>query len=245
MTNIVFLDCEASGLGPNSWPSEIGWVSSDLSRGYNSCIRPVEGWTHWDPVAEDIHGLSLDHLQRFGLPPHQVAEDLNRDLASAMVMTDSPGQDFWWLQRLYDAAGLAPSFEMPSPQPAVAQQQLQMTWWQIKGSFDASVQLTAAASTARLSGEDLELATGALCGEFGLTLHRAFDDALRHALMLHVIDIHSRPAAEQPEARVRVIGAATRIKDRVAQEWADRLGLAMGADVLSRHRRVFEALSKR
>lgn len=57
------LDIEASGFGRGSYPIEVG-----IARADGSCcaflIQPLDEWTHWDPKAELLHGISRDRLMK-------------------------------------------------------------------------------------------------------------------------------------------------------------------------------------
>jgi len=54
---IGFLDVEASGLGPDSFPIEIGWAILGGPAG-SVLIKPAPDWSQdaWDETAEDLHG---------------------------------------------------------------------------------------------------------------------------------------------------------------------------------------------
>jgi hypothetical protein len=105
------LDIEASGFGRGSYPIEVGVVLPDGSA-YCTLIAPAQGWTHWDGEAERMHGISRGLLQRHGRAAGEVAGELNRRLAGRQVYCDNWAHDFPWLARLYDAAGVQPSFRL-------------------------------------------------------------------------------------------------------------------------------------
>ncbi len=63
---IAFLDFEASGLGPDSYPIEVAWGFFGIETTFSYLIRPAEHWTDWDPVAEDLHELSRATLFEAG-----------------------------------------------------------------------------------------------------------------------------------------------------------------------------------
>lgn len=109
---ITFVDVEASGLEqPDSYPIEIGWADS-LGNGDGFLIRPHDDWTHWDPVAESMHGIQRDELLDKGLPVHEAADRLNDMLGCEVVFCDGLDSDQFWLNKLFDAAGVEPSFEL-------------------------------------------------------------------------------------------------------------------------------------
>ena len=102
-----FVDFEASGIAPDSYPIEIAVVAADFE--YRALIRPVYYWTHWSFDAQDMHGISRENLLANGLEPSFIATELNARFEGARLCSDSP-QDGFWLDTLYEAAGLEPSF---------------------------------------------------------------------------------------------------------------------------------------
>jgi hypothetical protein len=106
-----FVDFEASGIAPDSYPLEIAVVAADFE--YQALIRPVYYWTHRSFDAQDMHGISRENLFAIGLEPSLIAAELNVRFEGARLCSDSP-QDGFWLGTLYEAAGIEPSFEMLS-----------------------------------------------------------------------------------------------------------------------------------
>ncbi|WP_289328669.1 hypothetical protein [Pseudomonas sp. 'CRE Jenny 4'] len=104
-----FIDFEASGIAPDSYPIEVAVVSNETV--YSSLIKPARYWTHWSFDAQDMHGLSQDHLLQDGYTPHAVAELMNQLFLGQVLCSDSP-QDGFWLDVLYEAADLIPTFEL-------------------------------------------------------------------------------------------------------------------------------------
>lgn len=101
-----FLDVEATGFGPESYPIEIAW--SDEAGEIHRCLidpTPVPTWTAWDPQAELVHGIDRERLQRNGWPPEYVATRLIQDLAGKTIYTDAPDYDARWVERLFAAIG--------------------------------------------------------------------------------------------------------------------------------------------
>lgn len=104
-----FIDFEASGIAPDSYPIEVAVVSSEIS--FSSLIKPVRYWAHWSFDAQDMHGLSQDQLHQEGVPPDAVAQQMNQLFLGQVLCSDSP-QDGFWLDVLYEAADLIPTFEL-------------------------------------------------------------------------------------------------------------------------------------
>ena len=104
-----FIDFEASGIAPDSYPVEVAVVSSATS--FSSLIQPACYWTHWSFDAQDMHGLTQDQLGRQGDTPGAVANHMNQLFSGQVLCSDSP-QDTFWLDVLFEAADLAPTFEL-------------------------------------------------------------------------------------------------------------------------------------
>lgn len=104
-----FLDVEASGFGPESWPVAVAWCdhAGDIRR---HLVRPPAAWTHWDEAAARVHGLTRARLQAEGQPPAEIAAALAHDLAGMLAFSDAPDFDAAWLATLHRAAGLAMPF---------------------------------------------------------------------------------------------------------------------------------------
>ncbi|MCF8977945.1 MULTISPECIES: hypothetical protein [Pseudomonas syringae group] len=104
-----FIDFEASGIAPDSYPIEVAVVSSEAS--YSSLIMPARYWTYWSFDAQDMHGLSQDQLREQGDTPGAVARQMNQLFSGQVLCSDSP-QDVFWFDVLYEAADLRPTFEL-------------------------------------------------------------------------------------------------------------------------------------
>ncbi len=111
--SIAFLDFEASGLGPYSWPIEVGW-SVNGGQPKSVLIRPEPSWSmdSWDEQAERVHGIEMSDLQDHGLSPADVCEQLDAELAGLSVYTDAPEFDGYWLAVLYAALERQPTFRL-------------------------------------------------------------------------------------------------------------------------------------
>jgi hypothetical protein len=99
-----FIDVEASGFGPESWPVSIAW-SDSTGEIRKLLVKPEPGWTHWDSEAERVHGIDRERLARNGRPPADVAARIEEDLRGALAFSDAPDFDTAWLGTLYAAAG--------------------------------------------------------------------------------------------------------------------------------------------
>lgn len=113
METPIILDIEASGFGSGSYPIEIGVAMPDGAL-HVWLIKPMEGWTHWQETAEQIHGISRDMLLQEGQDSRQVADELNEVLAGKVVYSDGWGVDRTWLALLFYEAGVLQGFKLDS-----------------------------------------------------------------------------------------------------------------------------------
>lgn len=123
-----FIDFEASGLDPTSYPIEIGIVGCDGSR-FETLIKPAKHWNYWSRDAEDIHGIIRERLQD-GMGVLKLAKQLNERYAGKTLWADS-GYDRFWMGVLFAEAGLEPAFtlgnlynQLPASQIDVFQQHI-------------------------------------------------------------------------------------------------------------------------
>lgn len=107
----AILDIEASGFGVGSYPIEIGYIAEDGTT-WSARVQPHEDWQHWDHEAEKLHQQSRHSLEVYGETARVIAMHLNQVFSGQTVYTDGWYQDFVWLHRLYDAAGLSPQFKL-------------------------------------------------------------------------------------------------------------------------------------
>jgi hypothetical protein len=102
-----FIDFEASGIAPDSYPIEVAVVYPGSE--FQTLIQPAPYWDHWSHDAEDMHGISRDQLLLEGRPALEVAILMNELFAGKTLCSDAP-TDCFWLEVLYEAAGIEPMF---------------------------------------------------------------------------------------------------------------------------------------
>jgi len=99
---LLFLDIEASGLSPESWPIEIGcaWLSNARIEVRSTIILPRRAWSmqHWLPSAQRLHGIRPEELEN-GRPADLVAADTDA-LSRFQIVSDNARWDQLWLDRL-------------------------------------------------------------------------------------------------------------------------------------------------
>ncbi|MBI1397593.1 MAG: hypothetical protein GC151_16590 [Betaproteobacteria bacterium] len=111
MTPPVVIDVEASGFGRGSYPIEVG-VAMPECRTHCFLIRPLPEWTHWDPSAEAVHGISRATLVKHGRPVDEVADELNDLLAGRVAYSDAWGHDTSWVALLFEDASRTQAFRI-------------------------------------------------------------------------------------------------------------------------------------
>jgi hypothetical protein len=111
VARIVFLDIEASSLDADSWPVEIGaaWIDDDEISVVSSLIRPDPDWPRsaWSSASASIHAIAEVELE---MAPRaaEVAAHFAALLQGALVVSDAPAWDGYWLRRLLATLDPAP-----------------------------------------------------------------------------------------------------------------------------------------
>jgi len=123
---VICIDLEASGLAAESYPIEIAWVCAETDRRDSFLIDPESalGWTYWDEYAEELHGIEPELLQREGIPVQLACQRLNQALEGEQVISDAFEYDSFWLNRLYQAAGMKPGFQLAGLDTVLSGEQL-------------------------------------------------------------------------------------------------------------------------
>lgn len=111
MQTPTIIDIEASGFGSSSYPIEVGVIRSDGAR-FCRLIKPFKEWTHWEQEAQDLHGLTREHLETYGQDGREVCKALNAFLSGTTVYSDGWVVDHPWLITLFAAAGMEMDFEV-------------------------------------------------------------------------------------------------------------------------------------
>ncbi|KAA0676739.1 3'-5' exonuclease [Azospirillum brasilense] len=123
LDGMVVLDFEASCFPQSgSFPIEVGVATLDgWSAGW--LIRPTLEWIRhgtWDPNAARIHGITVEVLQRDGLPPAEVVQELDKVLhPDRPVFSDAAGAETFWLSALYGVVGREPPVVVQPIQPVL------------------------------------------------------------------------------------------------------------------------------
>ncbi len=111
MNKIITLDIEASGLGTDSYPIEVGFVLDD-GNSWCSLIKPEADWMHWSEEAESIHQISKEAVFEHGKSVKDIATTLNEKLNRKTVYSDCSVLDGKWIHTLYAKANMVPSFKL-------------------------------------------------------------------------------------------------------------------------------------
>jgi hypothetical protein len=102
---IFVVDIEASGF--EGYPIEIGW-SAVGSGVYRSLLVSPAAFVggRWDPISEEVHGISIEMLQKDGMDPDTIIFALLKDTDGCLLISDAPEFDQAMLDQLIDASFL-------------------------------------------------------------------------------------------------------------------------------------------
>jgi hypothetical protein len=130
----TIIDIEASGFGSRSYPIEIGVVKTNGDR-YCALITPQPEWDHWSDNAQAVHGISRQLLEKRGRKPREICLELNQFLGGATAYSDAWTHDSPWLNRLFFAARVNPSFHL-SPIEMIATEAQLLLWDKTKKQLE-------------------------------------------------------------------------------------------------------------
>ncbi len=136
----VIIDIEASGFGKGSYPIEVGYADMH-GKPWCALIKPCDGWTHWNPMAEALHQISHENLLTHGRSVQEVAKHLNDKFIGQTVYSDGWLHDFTWLHSLFNEAEMTPHFKLKDLQTILTPFQ-QATWHEAKQSVLNELQLS-------------------------------------------------------------------------------------------------------
>jgi hypothetical protein len=115
LKNILCLDFEASGLGPQSYPIEVAIADCNSTECISWLIRPTQEWVStgiwWEQSAE-VHKIAMSELMTQGQPAEGVARALNARCNGKIVLCDGGEHDRRWLLRLFLSAEERPVFKL-------------------------------------------------------------------------------------------------------------------------------------
>lgn len=111
MSYPLFLDLEGSSYDEESYPIAASWSLPD-GQIKSVLIVPEDDWVDWDPGNLAARGITRDHLFEQGYSALEVIREMVLDLADAQVYCDGLDYDQELLERLFDAYGEEPNFEL-------------------------------------------------------------------------------------------------------------------------------------
>lgn len=126
----LIIDVEASGFGRGSYPIEVG-VALPNGDCFCAIICPDDGWQHWDPEAEKLHGITRSILLAHGRSIVEVAQLLNQWIDGRVAYSDGWGNDYSWLGLLFECAGITQRFTLDSLRSVMSEAQAAV-WHQVK-----------------------------------------------------------------------------------------------------------------
>jgi hypothetical protein len=179
LSNIVFLDFEASSLGKQGYPIEVAWVFASGEE-ESHLIQPAASWTDWDAKAGRIHGIAREQLKSEGAPLEYIAQRMVSVLTGRNLYATAPSWDGKWLSKLLRTADL--------PRHALRLEDTEMAHRRVIRDVlrDARVP----ADLHRTLMQDILAQAQRSIDELGPAAHRALADAQRERLLW--LDIRHR-----------------------------------------------------
>lgn len=193
LSNIVFLDFEASSLGRQGYPIEVAWVFASGEE-ESHLIRPAASWTDWDAKAGRIHGISREQLKSEGTPLEDVAQRMVSVLTGRSLYATAPSWDGKWMSKLLRAAGL--------PRHALRLEDTEMAHRRVMRDVLRDAQVPADLHRTLL--QDILAQAQRSNDELGPVAHRALADAQRERLLWLDICRRAEEAAAQFQNGVMV-----------------------------------------
>lgn len=107
--NPIFIDFEASGLGEDTWPIEVGlaWIGIDgdvHAEGHLIRPEPIWSWDAWSEESAGIHNIPRAQLDDAPAAA-DVAPWVVRTVGRATVLSGAPPYDQRWLDVLLATIG--------------------------------------------------------------------------------------------------------------------------------------------
>jgi len=167
----AWIDFEASRLGEGSFPTEVGWaiVAGGAVVSGACLIKLTPAWlavpNAWSDASEQLTGITLDMLDRDGVPPTEVVSILTAALQGRLLLSDNQAFDGWWFGALFRAAGVSTAT------------------WMIGDTTQALEYAAAKAGLRRIDRMEIDLAAF----KDSPTKHRAEPDARRLAVRWGII----------------------------------------------------------
>ena len=109
----LFLDLEGSSHDEGAYPIAASWSLPD-GQIKSSLIMPEDDWEDWDVGNLAARGITRDHLLDQGFSALDVIREMNLDFGDARVYIDGLDYDQELLDRLFEAYGEDPTFELVS-----------------------------------------------------------------------------------------------------------------------------------
>jgi len=108
MSRPLFLDIEASSYDDDAFPVSLAWSLPD-GRIKTVLVMPDESWN-----LDEVERLPFDiqHYYDQGFSTSDIAHEINIDLDGSTVYVDGIDPDELWLEKIFEACGIEPTFEL-------------------------------------------------------------------------------------------------------------------------------------
>jgi hypothetical protein len=136
----TIFDIQATGLGPRSYPAEIGVVLASGEK-YRSLIQPESDWIYWSAEAERIHHIRRDILGMYGRSANEVCKRLNQLLKGTTIYSDGWLVNKPWLIQLFHQARVRQCFTVSALEMILNERQMAI-WHETKDRVIKDMVLT-------------------------------------------------------------------------------------------------------
>ncbi|EIM27738.1 3'-5' exonuclease [Microvirga lotononidis] len=189
LSDIVFLDFEASSLGKQGYPIEVAWAFASGEE-ETHLIKPAASWTDWDIRAARIHRIARDQLNAEGEPLEDVVQRMMSVLTGHKLYATAPSWDGKWLSKLLRAAG--------QPRHALRLEDTEMAHRRIMREVLRDAEVPEELQRALM--QDILAQAQRNNDELGPAAHRALADAQRERKLW--FDIYRRAQERVSESKV-------------------------------------------
>lgn len=108
----IFIDFECSSPDDDGFPIAVCWSLPD-GQVKSTLITPEDDWLHSQHHhLFDDERVTLDDLMMHGVSALDVIREMQADIEEDTVWSDGQGEDHRWLEMLFSAYNMEPSFQL-------------------------------------------------------------------------------------------------------------------------------------
>jgi len=107
------IDVESTGLNKGSMPIQLAWTDCDgeyisvFIKYEDSLIERI-----WEEEAEEVHGISKEFLNKYGVSPIKACEVINESVSGEELYSDAIEMDSKWVLGLFELSNCDMQFTL-------------------------------------------------------------------------------------------------------------------------------------